>query len=127
MRYPCKILELDPAFEEAAWFEIQGYKLYCFIAYWPNEIQSSKRYQIELDLFYDRVQVVLSDAEVGFKKINQHSLAYKITGLLKNAKLSIGNLEFDCHDISYEYPYMEDKIISFIVDRLDISLVQEID
>ncbi|MBR1374930.1 MAG: hypothetical protein IJ566_02470 [Cardiobacteriaceae bacterium] len=124
MIYDCKVLELEQFDEYSGIFYIEGYKLYCFIAYCNIALKPLANYQVELDLYYfDTPKLTLSNKPEGFIRYNQNTFEYEVTGLLKNGKLLLPQIEFDCQDIIYEYPDFYEKKVSFTVNRIDISFI----
>ena len=122
----CKIKKLDNTIEEAVLIETNGYELYCFISYCPFKIYENKYYEIEL--YYEILNNYALDkstSNIGFYKIDD-SFRYKIIAKLKNNCIILPNIQFEEDEYLINYSYLDDCLVSLLVDRISVSFINEI-
>ena len=120
---------MDEIVEEFAYFSIENNDLYCFLDYCPMAIEVNKVYNVELDYFIvDKfiLEEVNTDESViiPFERIGD-STQYKITGRLDGNTFTAGNICFVDDALQLKYSYLDGRLITLTVWRLNISVISE--
>jgi len=102
-------------------------QLTCFANNIPFEIKVGGRYEVE---FYPMVfdEYFVEDAgEVG-DSIDRHGkgYSYKVVGRLNEGCVSCGELMFCDEFLAEDFGFLDGRMVSWIIDRLDVSFVKEI-
>lgn len=123
MIYIVKILSINRNIEDILTIKLGNQILEVFSFDMPHEICVNKSYSanITFNIFAD-YQINLSDQKLGCYQIGS-SLAYKIVGKLNNGNIEINNLSFFDEILQSEYAYLDNKIISWVVDRIDLNFL----
>lgn len=129
MIYSAKLKKMDEIVEELAYFSIENNDLYCFLDYCPMAIEVNKVYNVELDYFIvDKfiLEEVNTDESViiPFERIG-NSTQYKITGRLDGNTFTAGNICFVDDALQLKYSYLDGRLITLTVWRLNISVISE--
>lgn len=120
---------MDEIIEEFAYFSIENNDLYCFLDCCPMAIEVNKVYNVELDYFIiDKfiLEEVNTDESViiPFERIGD-SAQYKITGRLDGNTFTAGNICFVDDALQLKYSYLDGRLITLTVWRLNISVISE--
>ena len=123
MIYQAKILRLDDNIEEEVDLQIKDVKITCFIATCPYPIKVGLYYPVQLSIWlldeYNSIEIK-NNTEQSINKIG-NSFAYFITGKLCNGNLTSTGLIFEDNTLKKKFAYLEGKIISIKVDRINVE------
>lgn len=123
MHYSAKVLRLSDDIEEEVTLVIDGRKLVCFANMLPYGVKEGQSHQVELIpmVFNDYVIHELSDdISPSFTQIG-YSFSYTIVGKLTGNVLNVGSIEFQDDYLLSDFGYLDGKMISWEVDRIDVE------
>ncbi|MRN37438.1 hypothetical protein CRG49_012830 [Neisseria sp. N95_16] len=129
MIYSVKLKNLDKLCENFADFSIENNDLYCFIAYSKISLEENRIYNVEIEyqIFND---YIVEEANIDkpiifpFERIDD-SPRYRITGRLNGNSFKSGNIYFMDNYLQKEYSFLDGRLITLTIDRLDISIISE--
>jgi hypothetical protein len=103
-------------------------QLTCFANSIPSEIRIGSFYEVE---FYPIVfdEYFVEDAgEVG-ESLGRcgEEYSYKVVGRLKEGCVSCGELMFYDEFLAEEFGFLDGKMVSWVIDRVDVRFVKEIE
>lgn len=127
MIYSAKLKNLDKFCENFADFSIENNSLHCFIACSKIFLEENKIYNIEIEYQVFNEYMV---AEVNidkpiilpFERIDD-SPRYKVTGRLHGNLFKSGNICFIDDYLQKEYSFLDGRLITLTIDRLDIAII----
>ncbi|MCZ8382931.1 hypothetical protein [Achromobacter xylosoxidans] len=110
--------------EEEVLISVCGHRLLCFASYLPDRLEVGKVYQAELlpMIFDDYVVREINNADPAIVR-QEDGYSYTIVGQLRAGCLHVGGLLFCDNILLSDYGFMEGKMVSWKVDRLDVSFV----
>ena len=110
--------------EEEVLISVFGHRLTCFASYLPGRLEVGKFYQAELlpMVFGDYVVHEINNADPAIVRQGD-SYSYTIVGQLHAGCLCVGDLSFCDNILLSDYGFMEGRMVSWKVDRLDVSFV----
>ena len=125
MNYLAKIKRLNDDVEEEVVLCINGVELTCFATVCPYNIKEGASYHVELtaQVFNDYlVNALGEDASPSIVQVG-NSFSHIITGLLNDNRLDAGGIVFEDDILLSEFGYLEGKIVSWKVDRIDAEFL----
>jgi hypothetical protein len=124
MIYSVLVEGFSSEIEEEILVRVSDLPLTCFASYLPRELEMGKFYQAEfLPMVFDEylVEEVFHEAPSITKEGQSYS--YKVVGLLKGDCLCCGELTLCDEVLMTDFGFLEGKLISWKIDRLDIFFV----
>jgi hypothetical protein len=125
MNYLAQIKKIDDAVDELVILIINGVELTCFSNFFPYKIEKNKLYQVKLttQVFNDySVKELSEDTAYSIIQIG-NSFSHIITGRLNNNRLNAGEIDFEDDMLLSNFGYLQGKIISLKVDRIDVEFI----
>ena len=125
MNYLAKIKRLSNDIEEEVVLRINSVELTCFVTVFPYKIEEGSSYQVELtaQVFNDYLVNELSKEEPPSIVQVGNSFSYVITGRLNDNRLNAGSIVFEDEMLLSDFGYLEGKIVSWKVDRIDAEFL----
>lgn len=123
MIYSAKVEKIDEDVEEEVTLLVQGQKLVCFAGVCPYPIEEGGIYPVLLNLVvFD--EYLVKQAEVASPSIERvgQSFSYVVTGKLFGDTLDAG-ISFQDEIFLRDYGYLDGKMISVQVDRIDAEFL----
>jgi hypothetical protein len=122
MIYSARVVRIGGVVEEEVLLRVLGYELLCFLAASSDAVEVGCSYLIEFDLvIFDEFSVVeVDDGSVASIEPVGDGFSYLITGRLNDGKLAAGKLVFEDDALRDSFSYLNGKMISLRVDRLDV-------
>ncbi|TPG75467.1 hypothetical protein [Pseudomonas arsenicoxydans] len=120
-KYSALVMEIDAVVEEAVVLLVNGVIAKCFINFCSFKIEVGKTYEVEFELVLpDSISMVVSqDGYVGVE-MEDDSFSCVLTGYLDGVVLR-SFIDFDAHNIHYDYPFFNQKFIKINVIRIDLA------
>lgn len=120
MNNKIKICRIDPLIEEEIDFLVNNQEVTGFNAS-PQELEVSKEYEAEIDIFVNDVLTIEKQVNRNLKKIERiDNYSYVLFGkMLKDNVLDAGF--FITSDLFDDYRYLEGEYVFLQVDRLQLS------
>lgn len=122
-----KVIQLSEDIEEEVTVSIDGNEITCFVAGAAIKLEIGLLYPaiLRLTVFDDYLIEEMSDeSNESISKLNR-GYSYKIVGRLNNGLLSACGFQFHSDELSSEYSFLDSKMISIHVDRIDIRFVRK--
>jgi len=124
MIYPALVESFDSVIEEEVTVVIAGQRLTCFANYAPYLLEAGKVYPVELScmVFEDySVEEVADQVPAIIRTGNAY--AYRIIGELVDDCLRSCGLEFQDEVLLSDFGFLEGRVVSWKIDRLDIRFL----
>jgi len=122
MNYKTKFISRDENVEESLWIQINGIVLNVFCSDYNVNFLQLAEYQVELEFnIFNEFQIRESSLPPQVRKLD-NSFAYEIIGILENGTVTIGDFSIFDEILLRDYHYFDGKNISWIVDRIDMSM-----
>lgn len=122
MEYRVKFLYNEKNVEESLFVEVNGLILNIFCSEYDYIFKPLEVYEVELEFqIFNEYQIVESNLQPQFRKIDQ-SFSYEMIGLLENGVVTVGDFKIFDEILLSDYGYLDGKNISWIVDRIDLSV-----
>ncbi|WP_089604079.1 hypothetical protein [Acinetobacter piscicola] len=122
MNYKIKFISRDELVEESFWIQVGGIAINVFCNDYNFKFELLGEYQVELEFnIFDEYKICESSLTPQVRKLD-HSFAYEIIGVLENGTLTVGDFSIFDEILLSNYGYLDDKNISWIVDRIDMSI-----
>ena len=122
MEYRVKFLYNEKNVEESLFVEVNGLILNIFCSEYDYIFKPLEVYEVELEFqIFNEYQIVESNLQPQFRKIDQ-SFSYEMIGLLENGVVTVGDFKIFDEILLSDYSYLDGKNISWIVDRIDLSV-----
>ncbi|MFF7395110.1 hypothetical protein ACFZAI_01515 [Achromobacter sp. NPDC008082] len=122
----CSVLvdAISPEVEEEVSIVVCGQRLTCFASYLPYRLEVGGMYQAELlpMVFDEYIVQEISHAEPAVVREGS-GYSCRIIGELRDGCLRCGGLTFCDEILLADFGFLEGKLISWKIDRLDISFV----
>lgn len=125
MNYLAQIKRLSDDVEEEVVLRINGVELTCFATVCPYKIEEGASYQVELTAQAFNDYLVNELGEEASPSIVQvgNSFSHIITGRLNDNRLDAGGIVFEDDMLLSDFGYLEGKIISWRVGRIDAEFL----
>jgi hypothetical protein len=122
MIYSAKIENTGKDVEEEVSVLVEGVQLTCFASCCPYEIEIGKVYQVDLIpmVFDDYIVQEVDDLNTSIQRIGD-TYSYLVIGKLLDGKLSCGSISFFDEEFLSRFGFLDGKMVSWVIDRLDIS------
>ncbi|AYO54578.1 hypothetical protein EXE10_04190 [Acinetobacter sp. WCHAc060033] len=122
MEYRVKFLYNEKNVEESLFVEVNGLILNIFCSEYNYIFKPLEVYEVELEFqIFNEYQIAESNLQPQFRKIDQ-SFSYEMIGLLENGVVTVGDFKIFDEILLSDYGYLDGKNISWIVDRIDLSV-----
>ncbi len=122
MEYRVKFLYNEKNVEESLFVEVNGLILNIFCSEYNYIFKPLEVYEVELEFqIFNEYQIAESNLQPQFRKIDQ-SFSYEMIGLLENGVVTVGDFKIFDEILLSDYSYLDGKNISWIVDRIDLSV-----
>lgn len=122
MEYRVKFLYNEKNVEESLFVEVNGLILNIFCSEYDYIFKPLEVYEVELEFqIFNEYQIAESNLQPQFRKIDQ-SFSYEMIGLLENGVVTVGDFKIFDEILLSDYSYLDGKNISWIVDRIDLSV-----
>ena len=122
MEYRVKFLYNEKNVEESLFVEVNGLILNIFCSEYDYIFKPLEVYEVELEFqIFNEYQIAESNLQPQFRKIDQ-SFSYEMIGLLENGVVTVGDFKIFDEILLSDYGYLDGKNISWIVDRIDLSV-----
>ncbi|MDB0525047.1 hypothetical protein [Ralstonia solanacearum] len=126
-RYSARIEKINPDVEGEVLLSINGKNLLCFIYFsLPKEAREGEVYEVELKpMVFDDclVEELQENSASGVSRIGR-SFGYEIKGRLKGGAIDVEGVEFEDEVLSSEFSYLDGRMVSWRVDRIDAEFIQ---
>ncbi|AXQ22205.1 hypothetical protein BEN71_09020 [Acinetobacter wuhouensis] len=122
MEYRVKFLYNEKNVEESLFVEVNGLILNIFCSEYNYIFKPLEVYEVELEFqIFNEYQIAESNLQPQFRRIDQ-SFSYEMIGLLENGVVTVGDFKIFDEILLSDYSYLDGKNISWIVDRIDLSV-----
>lgn len=124
MIYSVLVEAVDSEIEEEVSISVCGHQLICFASYLPYSLEVGKVYPAEFlpMVFNDYLIKEIPDAESAVVREGE-GYSYKIIGQLRDGCLKVGELSFCDEYLLADFGFLEGRMVSWKIDRLDILFV----
>lgn len=132
MIYYGKVTHLDNSCENIADFLINQNNISCFIGFSQLDLVLNRAYEIEIEYqIFDDYQINICELSelskvISFERV-EDTLKYKITGIITDDSFLVGGIAFKDDYLIREYGYLRGKLITLLVDRIDVNVISESD
>ncbi|MES2741714.1 MAG: hypothetical protein V4754_12285 [Pseudomonadota bacterium] len=127
LRQLVRVEKLSAISDEEVVISLRGRQLTCFISILPYSLVEGNDYPAQLTLMvFDEYFVEnVNDASESSISPMDDGYSYEIVGRLVDGQLHACGFVFDNYALESEYAYLEKKIISISVDRIDVEFLRE--
>ncbi|MBZ2207179.1 hypothetical protein [Massilia soli] len=121
MKYLATLIHLNEVDDEMVTLRLQDYDLVCFASVCPYHICEGELYWVEIHPFIicDYLVSEAEDDKVPSIVRIGDGYAHIITGTLVNGKIVVGDIELEDDYFLSDFGYLEGRMVSWEVDRLD--------
>ena len=124
MIYLVCVEAIDQDVEEEITLVVCGQKLICFASFVPYRLEVGKSYQAELlPMVFNEYLVQEMPHEESSIERDGLGYAYNAIGELRNGCLTCGKLIFCDEVLLSDYGYLDEKMVSWRIDRLDVAFI----
>jgi hypothetical protein len=125
MKYTATIVSLGKEIGEEIVFLINENTLSCFVNVQPAGLKPGFLCTVTLDaMVFDEYEMnqTTESTKPSIIRIGE-SFSYISKGVLKGNSLKIKNVEFEDEVFMKEFPYLDGKMVSWKIDRLDAEIL----